>query len=109
MFYRLKQIDLDGKFTYSKTIHLTQENKFSWTVYPNPAVTDTWLMLNLPATAKVTIQVASLNGKILQAVDKGTLLPGTYSLPLKLNNVAHGTYYVKLIVGDKTYTQTVIK
>lgn len=109
IYYRLKQTDLDGKYTYSKTIHLTQENKFGWIVYPNPAVTDTWLTLNLPNNAKVTVQVASANGKILQAVDKGTLTPGTYSLPLSLNNVAHGTYFVKLIVDNKTYTQTIIK
>ncbi len=109
LYYRLKQIDLDGKFTYSKTIQLNQDNKFSWNIYPNPVTDNSWLQIQLATASKVTMQMVAVNGKILQAVDKGTLAPGTYSLPLNLKSVAKGTYFIKLMIGDKTYSQTIVK
>ena len=37
MYYRLKMLDIDGKFTYSKTVAIKVNNYFSNAlVYPNP-------------------------------------------------------------------------
>lgn len=109
MYYRLKQIDLDGKADYSAVIKVSIENKFKWEVYPNPVAKNTSLQVQLDKNAKVTVQVVSANGKILQAVDKGLLLPGTYSVPLNLSTAAKGVYFVKLVIDGKTYTKTVVK
>ena len=109
IYYRLKQIDLDDKYKYSKIIQVNIQNTFKWGIYPNPVVTDSWLQLQLAEKSKVSIQLVTANGSILQSVDKGLLQPGTYSVPLNLNNAAKGTYFARLIVNGKTYSQTIIK
>src|SRR6185503_3929012 len=35
-YYRLKQVDIDGNFTFSATIKVTVDNLSGLTVYPNP-------------------------------------------------------------------------
>jgi len=109
MYYRLKQIDLDGKADYSAVIKVNIENKFKWEVYPNPVAKNTSLQVQLDKNAKVSIQVVSANGKIMQAVDKGLLMPGTYSVPLDLSTAAKGVYFVKIVIDGKTYTKTIVK
>ncbi len=109
-YYRLKQIDNDGKFAYSSIIQLKNEiTEFVWNIYPNPVVNEGWMQVQLPKTAKVAVQVVSTNGTILNMIDKGTLQAGTYSIPLNLANAAKGSYIVRLMVDNKTYTKTILK
>ena len=109
-YYRLKQIDNDGKFTYSGIIQLKNViADFAWSVYPNPVVDNGWMQVQLPNAAKVSVQVISSTGNIISMIDKGTLQTGTYSIPLNLNSVAKGIYIVKLIVDNKTYSKTIVK
>lgn len=40
LYYRLKQVDKNGQFQYSKTVSVVKNNKnLKWIVYPNPAKT----------------------------------------------------------------------
>ena len=108
-YYRLKQIDLDGNFAYSKVIKLGA-SVFSWSVNGNPVVNNnSYLQLVLNHTATVSFQVISLNGSVLQTIHKGSLNAGNYTMPLTLGNVSAGTYIVKLIVDKQSYTTRVIK
>lgn len=54
-YYRLKQTDFNGTFTYSETIYLKKESLNKWTVYPNPF--NEWLMVegDLSSPAELTI------------------------------------------------------
>jgi len=109
-YYRLKQIDNDGKFTYSGIIQLKNViADFAWSVYPNPVVDNGWMQVQLPNAAKVSVQIVSSTGNIISMIDKGTLQTGTYSIPLNLNNASKGIYIVKLIVDNKTYSKTIVK
>ncbi|MEO7210111.1 MAG: T9SS type A sorting domain-containing protein [Chitinophagaceae bacterium] len=109
-YYRLKQIDQDGRFTYSSIIQLKNViADFAWSVYPNPVVDNGWMQVQLPNAAKVSVQVISSTGNIISTIDKGTLQTGTYSIPLNMNKVAKGIYVVKLIVDNKTYSKTIVK
>ncbi|MEO7210110.1 MAG: T9SS type A sorting domain-containing protein, partial [Chitinophagaceae bacterium] len=109
-YYRLKQIDNDGKFAYSSIIQLKNViADFAWSVYPNPIVNDGWMQVQLPNAAKVSVQIISSTGDIMSMIDKGTLQTGTYSIPLNMNKAAKGIYVVKLIVDNKTYSKTIVK
>ncbi len=109
-YYRLKQIDNDGKFAYSSIIQLKNViADFAWSVYPNPVVDNGWMQVQLPNAAKVSVQVISSTGNIITMIDKGTLQTGTYSIPLNMNTVSKGIYVVKLIVDNKTYSKTIVK
>ncbi|MEO5942496.1 MAG: T9SS type A sorting domain-containing protein [Ferruginibacter sp.] len=98
VYYRLKDIDKDGKFGYSTIVALrlkgasTTVNKFS--VYPNPFVTDIKVSLTSATSVTGTFRVFTLNGKevlnrqipvqagdnIVVLKDFGTLATGSYIL-----------------------------
>ncbi len=109
IYYRLRQTDINGAENLSKTIEVNIQPSFKWGVYPNPILKDSWIQLQLAENSTVAVQLVSVNGTILQSVNKGSLLPGTYSVPLNLNNAASGTYFLKLVVNGKTYSQTLVK
>lgn len=48
LFYRLKSVDLDGKYTYSKTLAIQVapvSGNSTWRLYPNPSETGTYVHL----------------------------------------------------------------
>ncbi|MGI8951814.1 MAG: T9SS type A sorting domain-containing protein [Chitinophagaceae bacterium] len=107
-YYRLKQIDLDGRFNYSSTIKL-DFSKFDWAILGNPATNSSWIQLQLDKTANVSVQIISLNGKIIQSINKGNISTGTYTMPLTLSNQASGVYIIKLIVDNQTFSKKIIR
>ncbi|MBA2249330.1 MAG: T9SS type A sorting domain-containing protein [Chitinophagaceae bacterium] len=107
-YYRLKQVDIDGKFNYSSTIRLDFKN-FGWTIFGNPVLSNSWIQLQLAKTSNVVIQVLSVDGKVIKSIDKGTIPEGTYSIPLNLNNISSGIYIVKLVADNQIYSKEIIK
>lgn len=108
-YYRLKQMDKDGKASYSNVIPLSLQNILSWKLYPNPLKDKLTVELDLTTDTKVSVQVISKDGKLLLNADKGTLLQGQQQLTFNIANLASGSYFVRVKAGDKSYTQTVIK
>ncbi len=108
-YYRLKQIDVDGNFMYSKTIKL-ELSDFAWSVNGNPVINgNSNIQLKLDRTATVSVQIISLNGSVLKTILKGSINAGNYTIPLSMNNVSAGMYVVKLMVDKKSYTSTIMK
>lgn len=105
-YYRLKQMDNDGRFNYSSTIKIDY-SKFSWSILGNPSNNE-WLQLQLDKTVNISVQIVSLNGRIIQTIHKGNLTAGTYSIPLNLS-VRAGIYVVNLIADNKQYSKKIIK
>jgi len=97
-YYRLKQVDFDGAFTYSKTepvridaSHIT--NTFN--VYPNPANSYVQFTADTHPETAINITLLDMNGKIIlrkliqpenftsdNRVDLSTVVAGTYVLQL---------------------------
>ncbi len=109
IYYRLKQIDLDGKINYSNVIPLSLRDILSWKLYPNPIKDKLTIELNLMADTKVSVQVISKDGRQLLNADKGTLPQGQQQLNFNVQNLASGSYFIRVKAGDKTYTQAIIK
>jgi hypothetical protein len=91
-FYRLKMVDIDGKYTYSKTILLRSEKITGLKITPNPARDHLYVSIpgNIKAMA-IRIYDATgrllyqerLNGNQLQKVQTGHLRNGWYLLELQ--------------------------
>ncbi len=75
----------------------------------NPAGEQSWVQLQLNNAANVSMQILSINGYIVQSINKGNIERGTYSIPLNLAKEAQGIYIVKLLVNNNQYTQKIIK
>ena len=63
----------------------------------------------LKRRCNVTVQIVSLNGQLIQTINKGNLSQGTYNIPLNLTNAPHGIYIVRLLVDKNSYTKKIIK
>lgn len=97
-YYRLKQYDKDGKFTYSKII--TVDNlKISPTIkiFPNP-FTD-YVTVNVCDVKNYDrlVSITDVAGKILANY---TLLIGKTQLQLNLKHLKSGTYFIKVFDGN---------
>jgi hypothetical protein len=109
-YYRIAIINNDGSFEYSNTILLKNDAKRLIHIYPNP-VTD---MLNISITTstaeKYNYSVFDISGKlIINRYFDAT--EGTQTIKLPLNNIAAGTYLVKVsdAKGNIVAKQNILK
>ncbi len=106
-YYRLKQIDRDGRVSYSAVIRISYSH-FSYGILGNPS-NNPWLQLQLDKQDPVSIQIYSVNGTLIQKMDKGTLTAGTYDIPLNLTSCNPGVYVMRLLVGSQSYSTKIVK
>ncbi|MEO7210827.1 MAG: T9SS type A sorting domain-containing protein, partial [Chitinophagaceae bacterium] len=107
-YYRLKQIDNNGNFAYSSVIKLDY-SAFDWNLLGNPASGNSWIQLQLDKSSEVSIQIVSMNGNIIQTINKGNLSAGTFSIPINLSGKSAGLYIVRLVVNGQVYSKKLIK
>lgn len=94
VYYRLKMIDIDGKFSYSKTIAVRLNGNFSNAlVYPNPAKGDLNIKLQNALTENSQLTVADLSGRILM---QQQVPPGQISVALNVSKLPPGRYFIKI-------------
>jgi PKD repeat protein len=111
LYYRLKQVDFDGKTSYSHTITVNRNpaQKVSINISPNPFEGISVLTVQSPAAISGTIRIIDMSGKQLMTkeilLSKGTntiqltetraLKPGTYLLQLTIENDIQTFRFVK--------------
>ncbi len=80
-YYRLKQINLDGTFNYSKTIEVVITNPKYIELqqnYPNPFNPITAINYELPQSGHVTLKVFNLSGKKIKLLENAVKEAGTH-------------------------------
>lgn len=64
-YYRIKQTDFNGDFSYSKTVSLKLTAKTEFTVYPNPSNAEIFMDINMPfGGMEIQVNVYDCLGKI---------------------------------------------
>jgi hypothetical protein len=112
-YYRLKQIDKDGKATYSNIV-LIRGNRMNQLVvsnlYPNPTKKDATLILNSPAADKVSIVITDVTGRVVFQ-KAASLITGDNLIQLPISQLGSGTYLVKCLCsnGCETAVKKLIK
>ena len=101
-YYRLKQVDFDGKFTYSNVVFIKGETFTQLTLlalFPNPTHQLLNIVLEAPAVQQVQIVITDIAGKIVyqQTLE---LAKGTNNEVMNVAGLAKGTYVVKIICAD---------
>ncbi len=111
-YYRLKQVDKDGKTSLSNVVLLSSKvaDITLSSVYPNPATRALNLVITSPRVEKVTIIVTDLTGKVL--IQRATqLVIGDNQEFFSVQQLAAGTYFIKAVCanGCETAVQRFIK
>lgn len=98
-YYRLKQVDIDGKFTFSATIKVTVDNLSGLTVYPNPVYDQ--LQLRADATEIVrAVTITDAAGRLqLHMATTGNVRPVT----IPVQKLSKGIYWLQVTTDRKTY------
>jgi len=105
--YRLKQIDTDGDFEYSKTIEVDAgliPNGFVLEQnYPNPFNPITTIKFALAETQKAELRVFDLLGNEVATLFKGIADGGKiYEVVFDAENYSSGIYFYRLETANKT-------
>jgi uncharacterized repeat protein (TIGR01451 family) len=99
VYYRLHQVDRDGKASYSpvRTVAFAKAAVATLSLFPNPAQATTKLDLtSLPATGSYQVTLLDVTGRQVRTLTLG----GGAVQPLELTTLASGTYYV-LVTGTQ--------
>lgn len=112
-YYRLKQIDKDGKFVYSNTVMVkpVKNNEISIaSIYPNPTMGKVNAMISSGIHTTAGLVIADIYGKTV-AVKEVLLNVGNNIIELNLSSLAKGVYTIKLTCnnGCETTVEKIIK
>ena len=83
-------------------------NVFGVTLFPNPAQDLATINFNNPATENVNIEVYSVTGQMVDAINYGKLVAGKQNLLVNTTNYNNGVYFVRLTAGGKSQTMRVV-
>jgi hypothetical protein len=99
LYYRVKQVDVNGKFVYTSIKSVRLSNETIINVYPNPVKNTTNLSFDLSENQTVIVTLADVTGKEIskfqhqgikglntKVIDMSTLSAGTYTLKLHTNS-----------------------
>lgn len=92
-YYRLKQVDADGKWEYSKVLTVKRTLSDAITLLPNPA--SDYFKINSATTEPLQVKVYSSAGRLMIA---GTYTPGEQ---ISISKLTPGMYTVT--INNKTY------
>lgn len=109
IYYRIRQVDKDSHSTYSvvRTIRLDGRS-FGVQVFPNPIHSTGTIRIDLVKNSKISIVLYDASGKEVQKnIVEG--IEGVNHYRLSMQNLAAGSYQLKVIAGSDSQSVSVVK
>jgi hypothetical protein len=107
-YYRIKQIDKNGTFAYSRIVFAEHKGDETFKVFPNPIQSKINFNLSLDNQLPVQVQILDLQGKVVFE-DRNTW----QNMQIELNNRAlqfnRGVYVLRLVANQAVYTTKFLK
>ncbi|NWF88346.1 MAG: T9SS type A sorting domain-containing protein [Ignavibacteriaceae bacterium] len=111
VYYRLKQIDFDGSFSYSNeaVINIAAPSEFKLEQnYPNPFNPATTINYQLGSDVMVNIALYNALGQQVRVLVNEYKTAGTYEVKLNASDLTSGIYYYKMTAGNFSSSQKMI-
>lgn len=106
VYYRLKMIDLDGKFKYSKIVSVKLNNNLSNAiVYPNPTMGALNVRLVETLQQNSQLQIIDVAGRI---VKQQSVNANQININLDVQNLAAGRYFIKIKNNTQVIQQSFV-
>ena len=105
-YYRLKIIDADGEFVFSKVVAVRMDNEGTLQIFPNPA-TNTLFMQARGMNGKATIQITDVSGRKL--IEEKIMLTNLTSHTVNIKELPKGMYYLLISTPSKSERVKFIK
>jgi hypothetical protein len=107
-FYRLKQIDFDGRFEYSDAVEVDVSGPLGFNLeqnYPNPFNPSTSIKYSIPESGNVKLSVYNLVGEEVAVLINGFTQSGFYEVSFDASNLPSGVYLYKLQSANSVQTK----
>lgn len=106
VFYRIKQFNTDGKFSYSSVVKLNCNIKAQNLIWPNPATNQINILIPERKNEKIEIRLVNSFGQLIHS--------GTYSnegefINMSIEEIKEGIYFIIISDEDKSTTLRLIK
>ena len=103
--YRLKMMDNDGRYEYSKEVEVEVSLPKEYAVsqnYPNPFNPTTRIDYQLPFDSKVTLELYGITGERIATLISGDLSAGYYTADVNASslNLASGVYIYRITAAN---------
>jgi endonuclease I len=107
LYYRLKQTDFNGMFTYSKTISITPD--FEKTIRSKQYINNKTLFIDIKSseTQNIQLEFYSINGQLIHNASL-TINKGYNQYQINLDNVSSGLYFLHLFSKSVNITNKVM-
>lgn len=110
-FYRLKSVDNDGSYEYSKMINaevlIPQELKISES-FPNPFNPETRIKFEMPNKEKVRLSVFNQLGEEVAVLVDKVCNAGIFETSWNAQGMPSGIYYMRIMVGKESVTRKLL-
>ena len=109
--YRLKQIDNNGTYKYSKIVEVNIGSPASYALdqnYPNPFNPSTTISYALPAGSNVKLVIYNSLGQEVRTLVNGFEAAGIHKINFNALNMTSGMYFYKIEAGSFTQVRKMI-
>lgn len=110
-YYRIKEVDLDGNFIYSKIVSVSfQASDFSLLVLNNPVVNnaEAGLLINAVSAGNATVELWTVSGARISTRVQ-SISAGTNRISIPLSGLPSVSYVAKVTLNNTTHTIRLIK
>jgi hypothetical protein len=101
--YRLKQMDFNGTFAYSREVEVIVSSPLTYELsqnYPNPFNPATTISFALPQAGNVKLAVYNMLGQEVRTLVNGHKEAGNHTVTFNAENLNSGLYFYKIESGN---------
>lgn len=106
--YRLKQVDLNGAYSYSDEVEVDVTGPKVYSLeqnFPNPFNPSTKIAFNLAANSNVIVKIFNLLGEEVSTLVSEKLQAGRHELEFNASNLNSGIYFYRIDASGDNGTQ----
>jgi hypothetical protein len=107
-YYRIKQTDFDGKFSYTRIRFLELNKANQLILYPNPATDELNISWQLPANSEVSVVLINTLSQIV-STQRYVTNEGFFDEHIDLSTLPAGVYIVSVVAANQSASAKIIK
>lgn len=110
-YYRLKQVDFDGKYKNSSVVTASVSGKgevLLYQGYPNPFSGSATIRFDLPKAQKIRLSVFDMAGREVRILSSKTAEAGSHLVTLNAAGLGRQVYYIRLQTENGSLTKTIL-
>lgn len=104
-YYRLKQVDYNGRYTYSSIVSVDPDNTkaFVSRIFPNPTSANIGFDFYTPLNGELDYEITDYTGRVLIS-EIHSVESGHTTLTTMMNELPTGIYFLKVSFDKKNYS-----